>query len=298
MTEFEFFLCDLSFEEPQNLTIEVLRNRIEQLSSDCDFIRSNDEVIFRANSVYEVMFFGEWGIMDMYSPEFQELIGRDHSFMLQTIIDHSTTTDHDSQTIIGLLANHSEEIGNGLICLHGVQDIDPLYCVYQRNDWYQFHRYFLGLYPINEDNFIQGCSTYFPKLDFQSEIASSLRSLEGGGLNNFARVICHCLSKLIDDFPACFIPSNVVNSLIRFSTICGYETTNEGNINRRADLSFSFENNSGDSISVYCEPHIKLSRSDRTGDSHHYQNRIYFHVGGRQDIAEGKVLVAHIGGHL
>jgi hypothetical protein len=42
---------------------------------------------------------------------------------------------------------------------------------------------------------------------------------------------------------------------------------------------------------------MKVSGSDSAGDSAFHFNRIYFHPG-RLEIANGKVLVGHIGGHL
>ena len=101
-----------------------------------------------------------------------------------------------------------------------------------------------------------------------------------------------------DDFSLCFNPSNIVDSLREFTSICGYETTNEGNIKRKEDLTFDFVDNEGNQESIYCEPHIKLSKSDNKGDTHYYFNRIYFHVGGYPNVANGNSMIGHIGNHL
>lgn len=113
----------------------------------------------------------------------------------------------------------------------------------------------------------------------------------------FAKTIVHCLSCLNDSFKACLIPNNIPETLRRFSSISRIATTNEGSAERRGDLSFSFLNSKGQEELVYCEPHMKVSGSDSAGDSAFHFNRIYFHPG-RPEIADGKVLVGHIGGHL
>ena len=62
-------------------------------------------------------------------------------------------------------------------------------------------------------------------------------------------------------------------------------------------MTFSFLNHQGQSEKICCEPHLKLSKSDNTGDNTYYFNRIYFHEG-RNNISESRILIGHIGEHL
>ena len=114
---------------------------------------------------------------------------------------------------------------------------------------------------------------------------------------HFSKAIVKCLTHLNDDFRQYLIPNNIPQSLRAFSTICGYETTNEGDAQRKAALSFAFRNDDNTEEMVYCEPHVKVSTSDFASDNTHYHNRIYFHVG-KPNIAGGKILIGHIGKHL
>lgn len=297
MTVFDFYLLNVSFRAPEGLELASLRDSIEQLSSDCDFIREHEERIFRHSSIYEETLWGEYSVMDaLYFPEVSSEMGRDHHFMLQVIIDHATETDLENEEIIELLDSHTSDLVNGLLCLHEVQGVDRRYCVYNRNDWFAFHRYFLGVYPISEEYFAEHCPLYFPKLHFHPNISETLSTLEGG-LSLFSHTIVHCLSSLNDQFSDHHIPNNIPQSLRQFTSACGIETSNEGNAGRRNELSFSFINDENQEEFIYCEPHMKMSQSNRTGDHRHYFNRIYFHPG-KSTIAGGKILVGHIGEHL
>lgn len=297
MTVFDFYLLNLSFRAPEGLTLESLQSSIEQLASDCDFIREHEERIYRHPSIYDEVLWKEYQVMDvLYIPEVSNEIGRDYQFMLQIIIDHSTETTLENEEVIELLDCHTSDQVNGLLCLHEVEGIDRRYCVYNRNDWFAFHRYFLGVYPISEEYFAECCPLYFPKLHFHPGISGTLSTLDGG-LFLFSHGIIHCLTSLNDQFGDHFIPNNIPQSLRQFTSACGIETSNEGNAERRDELSFSFTTHENKEESIYCEPHMKISQSDRPGDHHHYHNRIYFHPG-KSTIADGRILVGHIGRHL
>lgn len=298
MTQFSFYLLNLSFRVPDGLLLQDLQNSIEQLSEDCEFIRQYDETIYRHASIYEECLWLNYQILDiLYNPIYADLIGRDYYYMLQTIIDRATETAIDNDIVLVMLDAHEKHQVHGLLCLHEVPQVDSRYCVYNRNDWFAFHRYFLGYYPISEDWFAASCRKYFPKLHFHTDISSTLRTLKNGGLENFSQTIVRGLSCLNDVFDDCRIPNNIPATLKQFSSRSGFETSNEGDAQRRNELSFSFVNNQGLVESVYCEPHLKISKSDKPGDSHFYFNRIYFHPG-KENIVHGNVLIGHIGGHL
>lgn len=297
MTTFNFYLLNLSFRAPEGLKLESLRSSIEQLSSDCEFIREHQERIFRHPSIYDEVLWGEYLVLDvLYNPEISEKIGRDHHYMLQVIIDHSSETALKNEDVTGLLENHTPDLVNGLLCLHQVKEVALGYCIYNRNDWFDFHRYFLGVYPISEDHFANRCPIYFPQLHFHEDISNTLSTLDGG-LSQFSHSIIHCLANLNDKFRDHYIKNNIPESLRRFSSECGIETTNEGDAQRRNNLSFSFINDNNMEELVYCEPHMKISRSNNPGDHRYYHNRIYFHPG-KSHIAGGKILIGHIGRHL
>ncbi len=124
----------------------------------------------------------------------------------------------------------------------------------------------------------------------------NLRGLEGG-LEKFAGSIIYNLIQLNDNFRSYYNPSNRIETLKLFSSGCNVEATPEGNASKKPVLTFEFIDGNSNRVPVCCEPHLKLSRSDSTGDTHFYFNRIYFHEG-KPNVDGGKILVAHIGNHL
>lgn len=297
MTKFDFYLANLSFRCPENISLEDLRKRAEQLSIDCEFIRTHNEKIFRHSSIYEEKLWEGYTISDLvHNYDLRNVLGNDCIKMLQMIIDRSAGTHLTIEELLELLDDHDETLVNGVLCLFEQKDLDQKYCVYNRNDWFDFHRYFLGLYPISRQNFTEKCIVFFPELHFQERISYFLGTLEGG-FEIFSHTIIYCLTALNDKFKKHFNSQNVPNSLKIFSSICGIETSNEGNLSRKNDLSFSFLDDAEVERSIYCEPHMKLAKSDHLGDSKHYSNRIHFHPG-RGDIASNRILIGYIGKHL
>jgi len=69
----------------------------------------------------------------------------------------------------------------------------------------------------------------------------------------------------------------------------------EGNIDRKAILSWSFGNDSDAYEEIYCKLHLKLLLDDKGRVS--TERRIYFHEG-KKNIQNGKILIGHIGEHL
>jgi hypothetical protein len=200
------------------------------------------------------------------------------------------------EEIIQLLDKHNEETIYGLLCLHEVKSIEEKYLVYNRHNWFAFHRYFLGLYPISEKHFYHECKKYFPQLFFHERVEETLKSLEKG-LHGFSKSIVRHLTLLNDEFHKYYDPSNRIETLKRFSSACDINASPQGSAKDKPKMTYEFINDSNAKESVCCEPHLKLEQSDESGDSHYYFNRIYFHEG-KENIAKGKILIGHIGGHI
>ena len=97
-------------------------------------------------------------------------------------------------------------------------------------------------------------------------------------------------------------PYSRIETLREFSTGCNLdeEASNQGNIKAKPLLTFSFVyfvKNESQNEKICCEPHLKLCKSDNIGDNTYHFNRIYFHEG-KKHIAEGRILIGHIGEHL
>ena len=210
--------------------------------------------------------------------------------------DRIKTVDNLTKQIKTSRLVQSKDECNGLLTFFNSNHFINELQVKNIQDWYIFHRYCLGKFPLDEENFYLECTRYYPKVSFHQNIPVTLKKLEGG-LDSFSQSITKALSQLNDEFHKYHNPTDRITSLRKFSSASGFETTPEGDLQKKKRLNFEFIDQSKNLVTVCCEPHIKLSNSDIDGDSHFYSNRIYFHEG-RADIYSGRILVAHIGKHL
>jgi hypothetical protein len=291
----ELYLLNHSFKYQQDLTIEDIEKKIESLFQDYNFIKEHNEKILKHDSIYDEIIYPDVQLWEfLYATK--NIFNRDIKKYLLKIIDHSESTSSTVEEIIELLDKHNEEIIYGLLCLHQVQSIPEKYLVYNRHNWLMFNKYFLSLYPISESNFYNECQKYFPNLYFHNRIEKTLNTLEKG-LKDFSKSIIHHLTLLNDEFHKYYNPSNRIDTLKRFSSACGVDVSPQGNATDKPKITYEFINYSNVKELVCCEPHLKLGQSDDRGDTHYYFNRIYFHEG-KDNIANGKILIGHIGGHI
>jgi hypothetical protein len=296
----EFYLLNQSFYCPSESSIEDLTLRLKALEQDYSFIRaSKNDVIKKHDSIYDQIIIDNLTVADiLYYGKGKTLFNRDIIEQLRSIVEKSILDDLSSQEIIEKrLTEHNENLVYGLLCLYEISNVDEKYLVYSKNNWLKFHRYFLGLYPKNIDFFLDECIKYFPDLYFHERNRSTISSI----FTDFKKKIIEHLSYLNDSFENCKTnPYNRVESLRRFTAYCNLDesATAEGNASRKEGFTFSFENTEKKQEKICCEPHFKMSRSDKyPGDGEYYYHRIYFHEG-RQNIHNGKILVGHIGTHL
>ena len=296
----EFYLNDKSFEYKQGLTKFGLEELIKDLAENYDFIRQYEtEIIFKHNSIYEMLIFQNISVAEfLYNPDFKKDFNRDTIKFLRLIVDASKTTKYKASYVTDvLLHEHTSDTLYGLICLNQIEGTEEKYLIYNKQNWLAFHRYFLGLYPGSENNFIEECRKYFPALFFHERNKKAIKRL----LPQFTNTILFHLSMLNDEFYKYKTnPYNRIETLKRFSIACHLhqEASTEGNASRKITLSFEFINNEGQSVRICCEPHLKLCRSDSyPGDCEFYFYRIYFHEG-QENIQNGRILIGHIGEHL
>ncbi|MBX7240121.1 MAG: hypothetical protein K1X92_00135 [Bacteroidia bacterium] len=301
----DFYLLNHSFRYQEGISLSDLEERLKHLATDYDYIRQykDRDKVRRHESIYEEVLFGNDSVMDiLYNGKLKGVIDRDAIEALRTIIDKSEADSISSQEVIErLLQEHSQEQVYGLLCLHPIDNVPKEFLVYNKYNWLSFHRYFLGVYPKNVAFYFQECKKYFPELHFHERNETTINTL----FDKFTKKIIEHLSHLHDSFNNCKTdPYNRVETLKRFSVACDLdeEASNEGDASRKKAFTFSFENNRGVFEEVCCEPHLKLCRSDAyPGDAEYYFYRIYFHEGKTDkdtNIANGKILIGHIGKHL
>ncbi len=304
MTQFDFYLNNLSFRKPESLSLIELQIKIEQFSEDCEFIRKQkNERIFRHSSIYGEICFKNYSVSDIcHNPSLASVIGRDFQFYLQTIIDHAQDTTLENDEIIELLVEHDKNLINGLLCLHHISDIPSEYCVYSKNDWFQFHRYFLCIYPPDRNEFCKKLTPYFPNLYFNElSIPAGLNGLHESH-TKIMKTIIHHLSALNDVFFDKFIEPGMSGDGA-CDELEDYYRSHEVKIGASRDsngieeLNFKFTENGG-TRKLYCDLHTKFYQYfEYSNPSYEAKgNRIYFHHP-INDFKKGKILVARIGRH-
>lgn len=296
----ELYLIAESFVFNNNYSKEEIEIKTKSLAQDFVCIKryADTNKIFVHPNIYYVNFLENLSLSDLlFNPKIgKEKIDRDVYNALQKIIVESTTTDHNSEDILRILPNHTESICYGLLAFHPLEGLDLSYqIVYNLQGWYEFRRYYLGVYPKNADFYIEECIKYFPKLFFHPRNKISVKPI----LSDCPKKIVYHLTALNDEFNSIDKTNlNRTQVLETFSREAQLDeiASLEGHAARKEDFTFIFMNNKGQDESVCCEPHLKLCFSD-TNTSYSNDRRIYFHEG-VENISDGKILIGHIGNHL
>ena len=300
----DLYLFNSSFIDKDGMSLDVFRDNLKDVQKIIQHIneignqfqRDKDQV-FIYNGIYGITIFENTTIGEfLYSgTSFRKL--RDEKRVLRAILDRAKHVDLIEEEILDILRNDSDNL-IGLLCLHptNVDGINNKLVVKTKKHWDDFHRHFLSKNPVDESNFYRESQKYFTNIYYHKNVETSLKRLEGG-LEKFAETIVYNLTQLNDNFSDINNPLDRIRTLREFSSICKVDASAEGDTRRRSSLTFEFIDENLNPISIYCEPHLKLSSNDLSGDTHFYFNRIYFHEG-KPDVEKGKILVAHIGKHL
>ncbi|MCZ7357681.1 MAG: hypothetical protein O8C66_01480 [Candidatus Methanoperedens sp.] len=304
----DLFLFNSSFTYKDGITLDNLITQIKELNNTIKYIKEhnskfkiNEDCIYKNDSIYYLEIYQNYTISNfLFTPEISINIPHDIKKTFMILLDRANTRNLNEQEVVDLVKSNSGSNLNGLLILHSINldehEIDSTVIIKTKEQWYKFHRYFLAKNPIDELNFYNEARKYFTQINFHPHVEISLGRLEGG-LERFAGSIIYNLAQLNDKFKSYRNKYDLVETLRRFSSECNVDASLEGNADKKPALTFVFTDDNSNPVQVCCEPHLKLSKSDSTGDTHFYYNRIYFHEG-KPNIDKGKILVAHIGNHL
>lgn len=306
----ELYIVAESFANNSDFTTTEIESKTKSLANDFIFIKkySKTNKLLVHPNIYDINFLNGITLSDLlHNPKIaKEHLDRDVFGALQNIIDKSATTNHTSQEVIEvLLLEHNENLCHGLIAFNSVPNVQPeLQIVYHLQGWFDFRRHYLGLYPKNENFYIDECIKYFPNLYFHERIRTSISAI----FHDCPKKIIYHLTALNDKFK--LIDTKVRNRtqvLEAFSISAQLDETAslEGDASRKDDFTFTFINYKNKEVKVCCEPHLKLCFSD-TSTAYSNARRIYFHEGIErfnkgeivEKIQDGKILIGHIGAHL
>jgi len=240
------------------------------------------EKVKKTYELYDAEIFPGVSICDFIYAEGQKYLSRDSLFSFKLMIDQSpilSQRDFDEALIVGTL---------GLIVRAEKNAISVV------EEWLNFVREDLSSNDKSCEEFYSDFAAAFPNLVFSSAFPECLKTFSGGH-ELFSRLIVSCLTSLNNNWEGS--GGDLPNLLREFSVKSSCETTLEGDGRRKPDFTFTFAVNKEKNISILCEPHMKLTSSDRVGDGEFYYHRIYFCPRHHEDF-KGKVLVGHAGKHL
>jgi|GEM_PF-6627755 hypothetical protein len=270
------------YDAPPGATIDALIDRLETLLLLDSALRKAGHEIHKEDGLYEAQVLPTLALWQILY-ENNEGIGRDMQRLLQLAVDTAVPTTMPMLEEIGAVGELGPWVENGG---RSIQTIDGWIAVL-RKELKEYQGYAIG--------FLQDCRTAFPDFVFSNDFPACLDTLKGD-LSDFIAEIVSALVSLADDMPECMKQPTTHDCMEAFTAMSGYETSMEGNADRKDALTFQFAGQKSTSR-ILCEPHIKLHRSARAGDTEYYFHRIYFSTA-QHDGFEDKTLIGHIGKHL
>lgn len=274
MPKINFLLISDSFIQGTN-TITDISNNIIELFNVVNEINYSNDFIYKDNDLFSINFLDSKTIGEiLYTPN--QFLNQNLKNLLIEILK-AKNFNNEKHELIGF-----NKIANSNV-------------IYTLNELITFYKNYIETL-IDKDEFVERINTFFKQINFSNNIRVSLNSLDGK-FEDFNEVIVNILICLENEFENCMNDSNyeLITALKIFSTKLGFETTNEGNANRKKAFMFKFKNANNED-SICCEPHIKMHESKVSGDTKYYVNRIHFHSNHKN--FDNKILVGHIGGHL
>jgi hypothetical protein len=270
------------YNPPPGATHEALVERLEALLVLDRELREAGYAIHKEDGLYEADVLPGLALWQILY-ESPAGIGRDMQRLLMLAVETTVTTtltELEALGAIGELGPWAEDTARSINAL---------------KSWIEVLREQLKAYQGDREGFLLGCRQAFPDFVFSKRFPDCLGTFKGD-LNDFVAVIVSALVSLADDMPECMEQPTTQACMQAFSTMSGYETSMEGDADRKDVLTFQFVGKDG-AIRILCEPHIKLHCSARAGDSEYYFHRIYFSSAEHVEF-EGKTLIGHIGEHL
>ena len=161
--------------------------------------------------------------------------------------------------------------------------------------YWRAKQWYLALYVKHQD-FSTDIIECFPNLYFHEDVAASLNTLNANFTIERPYIVQHL--QALNDFKPQFSALNDAGSDYRrtcaeFQAYSHIECSPQSDRQAAQKLNYKFCDSKGKEVVVCCELHTKLKWD---GMDKLNQDRIYFHPG-KPEIADGKVLIVHIGTH-
>ena len=261
---------------------DTLADLIQRMLSIEDFLKDAEERISKVETLYEVEVQPGVHLWQLLFDS-EGYISRDLALQLNLAIDRAATID-----VQGIAA--AQPVG-----ALGLFDQTQHSRIDSKADLMNLFREDLCINPGSSQQFYDRCELAFPRLEFSSAFPNCLDTFEDGH-HRFVSLLVSCFSALNDTWH--FADGQDLKEYLRsFSSSSRFETTLEGNGERKSAFTFEFYSGEPNAEKVVCEPHMKISATDQKGDTEHRFHRIYFSP--RLLEKNGRrVLVGHAGKHL
>ncbi|MCO0598514.1 hypothetical protein NGI46_13835 [Peribacillus butanolivorans] len=290
-----------SFVHTANLNSNPLYDILIDLQETKEILIDLGDKTYRDDRLYMTQFFAGVELYKiLFEKEYQKEAGItvEEVKMLNKVIEQNSSIEN----------NEYDKIVNDIL-QDQVNEPYALLCCYLTNTL-PFHantpntllnvRRELLLLTNDLQEFITACPLCFPNLYFHSNLVNTLRSLSAPFPKFKFEIIRH-LTAINDIFHPLYKENRNggINDILKVLKAEGELSCSlEGNAeSARKRLTFEFKNKLDIYEELVCEPHTKLEGTGNPGDTEYKYDRIYFH-GGKESIADGKTLIAHIGEHL
>lgn len=270
------------YDARQGADLDTLLRRMEQVAVLDRELHLAGHVIHKEDGLYDAFVLPDlqlWQIL--YEPPAG--IDRDAQLLLQMVIDRTVPASLEAleqECVIAELGPWAQD------CARSVDDF---------KQWLSVLREQLKAFRGDPVDFFAECRIAFPEFIFSDRFPRCLHTFDGA-FADFSSEVAAALISLAEDMSECMKQATTYESMRAFTAASGYETSMEGNVDRKGALTFQFFHNER-AVQILCEPHIKLHRSARAGDTKHYFHRIYFSTADHEAFP-AKTLIGHIGEHL
>lgn len=268
-------------------TLENIISTLGCMANNLTTIVYADELFYQECSG---MVFANWLYDYSSQPELRD-IKKELSIQL------NKATQIDEETYLAYLQAVNElDASSGLKMSICCRETNVLYVGTPSRYWEAKQWYLAGYVRKNE--FLSEAISCFPNLYFHNNVPSSFNTLNGDFITERPIIVKHL--QALDAFKKCF--TELSNAGVGYREMCtefegihAIECSPQASRGATRHLRFDFPNiQTAETETLCCELHTKLKWQ---GMDREHQDRIYFHPG-KDGIADGKVLIVHIGTHL
>lgn len=301
------FLHEEGFKYNNHDTDEDVKSKFLLMTQDMsEIVWSNDNKFFSSNSLSECYVTKDKNFID-----FIEVLDYEEKNLLYQILGDTSEeanipynelkqkciyADNESEICAIVAINESPKIFRN----ENYISFDTYQIVYSHKSWSHLRLQILGNHPENASHFINECQKHLNNLFFHENCINSINN--DNCLTTIPRKIVYylyvlndCLEKTISKFP-----SKQINDILEdlSGTYALDKSGSREGTPKKDKLTYKFPDNQGDTIEIYCHPHLKITSPD---DNYHgpqlstFNKRIYFSI---EKVKDGKYPIASIGPHI